>query len=130
MHDIWNPWHGCVKKSEGCANCYMYFLDKQRGQDGSRVYKVKNNFNYPLQKDKNGNYKIQSGEHIRVCMTSDFFVEEAASRHTEALSMMKQRLDEVFFLLTKRPERVSACLTADILNPRHGWVKNSVGFAH
>lgn len=22
MHDIWNPWHGCVKASEGCENCY------------------------------------------------------------------------------------------------------------
>lgn len=29
MHDIWNPWHGCIKKSEGCRNCYMYFLDRQ-----------------------------------------------------------------------------------------------------
>ena len=28
MHDIWNPWHGCVKYSEGCMNCYMYVLDK------------------------------------------------------------------------------------------------------
>lgn len=26
MHDIWNPWHGCIKKSEGCHHCYMYFL--------------------------------------------------------------------------------------------------------
>ena len=24
---IWNPWHGCHKVSEGCAHCYMYFLD-------------------------------------------------------------------------------------------------------
>ena len=22
LHDIWNPWHGCVKCSEGCQNCY------------------------------------------------------------------------------------------------------------
>lgn len=28
MHDIWNPWHGCIKCSEGCEHCYMYFLDK------------------------------------------------------------------------------------------------------
>ena len=34
MHDIWNPWHGCVKCSEGCAHCYMYFLDGQRGMSG------------------------------------------------------------------------------------------------
>jgi protein gp37 len=31
MHDIWNPWHGCRKCSEGCANCYMYYLDGLRG---------------------------------------------------------------------------------------------------
>ena len=96
----------------------MYFLDKQRGQDGSWVYKVKNNFNYPLQKDKNGNYKIQSGEHIRVCMTSDFFVEEADAWRSEAWAMMKQRPDVVFFLLTKRPERVEKCLP---FNWGSGW---------
>ena len=54
MHDIWNPWHGCVKKSEGCDNCYMYFLDRQRNADGRRIYKVKSNFDYPLQKDRSG----------------------------------------------------------------------------
>ena len=54
MHDIWNPWHGCIKKSEGCRNCYMYFLDRQRGGDGGRIYKVRNNFDYPLQKDRDG----------------------------------------------------------------------------
>ncbi len=26
---IWNPWHGCHKVSEGCAHCYMYFLDSK-----------------------------------------------------------------------------------------------------
>ena len=74
MHDIWNPWHGCIKKSEGCRNCYMYFLDRQRNQDGSLIYKVKNNFDYPMHKDKSGAYKIKSGEQLRVCMTSDFFL--------------------------------------------------------
>ena len=34
MHDIWNPWHGCVKCSEGCENCYMYFLDEMRDNNG------------------------------------------------------------------------------------------------
>lgn len=113
MHDIWNPWHGCVKKSEGCQNCYMYFLDKQRNQDGRRIYKVKNNFDYPLQKDKNGRYKIKSGEQIRVCMTSDFFLEEADEWRSEAWKIMKKRPDVVFFLLTKRPERVAECLPPD-----------------
>ncbi|MBP3346867.1 MAG: DUF5131 family protein [Alphaproteobacteria bacterium] len=113
MHDIWNPWHGCVKKSEGCQNCYMYFLDKQRNQDGRRIYKVKNNFDYPLQKDKSGRYKVKSGEQIRVCMTSDFFLEEADEWRPEAWKIMKKRPDVIFFLLTKRPERVAECLPPD-----------------
>lgn len=50
MHDIWNPWHGCVKCSEGCQNCYMYFLDRVRDKSGSDIYKTKSGFDYPLQK--------------------------------------------------------------------------------
>lgn len=113
MHDIWNPWHGCVKKSEGCQNCYMFFLDRQRGGEGSLIYKVKNNFDYPLHKDKNGRYKIKSGEQIRVCMTSDFFIAEADQWRPEAWQIIRQRPDVVFFLLTKRTERVKDCLPPD-----------------
>ena len=113
MHDIWNPWHGCVKKSEGCRHCYMYFLDKQRQMNGSDVFRVKNKFDYPLQKNKNGTYKIKSGEHLRVCMTSDFFLAEADKWRPEAWKIMKQRPDVVFYLLTKRPERVKGCLPPD-----------------
>ena len=58
MHDIWNPWHGCVKYSEGCMNCYMYVLDKMRNQDGSHIYKT-NDFAYPLSRNRDGTYKIQ-----------------------------------------------------------------------
>lgn len=113
MHDIWNPWHGCIKKSEGCRHCYMYFLDKQRNADGSHIFKVKNNFDYPLHRDKSGAYKIKSGEHLRVCMTSDFFLEEADKWRPEAWKIIKKRSDVVFFLLTKRPERVRKCLPDD-----------------
>ncbi len=113
MHDIWNPWHGCLKKSEGCENCYMYALDKQRNQDGRLIYRVKNNFDYPLQRDKNGHYKIMSGEQLRVCMTSDFFLAEADKWRKGAWNIMRQRPDVIFFLLTKRPERVADCLPDD-----------------
>ncbi len=113
MHDIWNPWHGCKKCSEGCENCYMYFLDAQRGKNGGEIYRTKAGFRYPLSKDKNGRYKIQSGEQLRVCMTSDFFLEEADEWRDEAWSIIRQRPDVVFFLLTKRPQRVRDCLPPD-----------------
>ena len=113
MRDIWNPWHGCRKKSEGCENCYMYFLDAQRNMSGANIFRVKNNFDYPLQRDKNGLYKIKSGEFLRVCMTSDFFLEEADIWRTEAWEIMKKRADVVFIFVTKRPERIEKCLPSD-----------------
>ena len=82
----------------------MYFLDRMRDQNGAEIYKTKNGFSYPLQKDRTGHYKIQSGEQIRVCMTSDFFLEEADPWRAEAWDIMRQRSDVVFFLLTKRPQ--------------------------
>ncbi|MBD5094740.1 MAG: DUF5131 family protein [Subdoligranulum sp.] len=106
MHDIWNPWHGCVKCSEGCENCYMYFLDRVRGHDGAEIYKTKTGFDYPLQRDRRGRYRVQSGEQIRVCMTSDFFLEQADAWRPDAWEIMRQRPDVSFFLLTKRPGRV------------------------
>ena len=109
MHDIWNPWHGCVKCSEGCQNCYMYFLDKTRDKNGADIYRT-GGFDYPLSKDRHGNYKIKSGELIRVCMTSDFFLEEADEWRDEAWNIIRQRPDVRFFLLTKRPQRVKNCL--------------------
>lgn len=113
MHDIWNPWHGCAKCSEGCDNCYMYFLDSQRGKNGAEIYRTKNAFDYPLQKKRNGAFKIQSGELIRVCMTSDFFLEDADEWRDEAWEIMRCRPDVKFFLLTKRPQRVRECLPED-----------------
>lgn len=118
MHDIWNPWHGCKRISEGCQNCYMYFLDKQRDQDGSKIFQVKNQFDYPLQRNRDGSYKLKSGEQVRVCMTSDFFLEEADKWRDSAWSIMRERSDVKFFLLTKRPHRVEKFLPSDWGN---GW---------
>ena len=46
--DIWNPWHGCRKYSEGCDHCYMHYLDNERGKSGGEIYKVKTNSNLLL----------------------------------------------------------------------------------
>ena len=117
MHDTWNPWHGCKKISEGCANCYMYFLDQIRAQDGALI-RLTNNMKKPLAKNRKGEYKIKSGELIRVCMTSDFFLEEADTWRTKAWDIMRIRSDVKFFLLTKRPERILSCLPSDW---KDGW---------
>ena len=112
MHDIWNPWHGCRRISEGCANCYMFHLDSLRDRDGGLIYRT-DSFRYPLQKDRAGHYRIRSGEMIRVCMTSDFFLEEADAWRPEAWSMMHERSDVIFYILTKRADRIRECLPPD-----------------
>lgn len=110
---IWNPWHGCKKYSEGCEHCYMYFLDQKYNKDGSEIYKTKNNFNLPLKKDRQKNYKIPAGSLVRVCMTSDFFLEEADEWRDDIWNIIQQRPDVTFWLQTKRAERVKECLPQD-----------------
>ena len=113
MHDIWNPWHGCRKVSEGCEHCYMYSLDSLRCRDGAEIYRTKAGFSYPLARDRNGSFKVKSGEMLRVCMTSDFFLEKADAWREEAWDIIRARPDVKFFLLTKRAQRIAACLPED-----------------
>ena len=115
---IWNPWHGCHKCSEGCQNCYAYFLDKRYGRDTNEVVKNKSDFNLPVKKDRNGNYKLPDGVFVRVCMASDFFIEEADPWREEAWDFIRRRPDVTFSLLTKRAGRIADCLPADWGN---GW---------
>lgn len=114
MHDIWNPWHGCVKYSEGCANCYMYALDARRGVEkpSNEIYKT-NNFDYPLKKNRQKQYKLQPGERIRVNMTSDTFLEQADPWRPDLWKIIRTRSDLIFWILTKRVERISQCLPDD-----------------
>ena len=118
MSDIWNPWHGCKKVSPGCQNCYMFHLDSQRGKDGALIYKVQSSFDRPLKRNRRGDYIIPPGSTIRVCMTSDFFLEEADEWRGEVWKMIEKRSDVLFYLLTKRIERVKDCLPE---NWGHGW---------
>jgi protein gp37 len=96
----------------------MYFLDRMRNKEGSDIYRTKEGFYYPLAKDRRRGYKIKSGELIRVCMTSDFFLEEADEWRDEVWDIIKRRPDVKFFLLTKRPERIEKHLPK---NWGDGW---------
>lgn len=113
LEHIWNPWHGCRKYSEGCEHCYMYYLDRMRNRDGSKIYKVATNFRLPLKKTRSGEYKIPSGETVHVCLTSDFFLEEADAWRDDAWDVMRIRMDLKFWLQTKRAFRIRECLPWD-----------------
>jgi len=112
MRTIWNPWHGCRKISEGCAHCYMYFLDRLRGADGRRVYRT-GEFDYPVRRDRHGRYLVPAGMMLWVGMTSDFFLDEADAWRPAAWDMVRERSDVCFLFITKRVDRIGQCLPPD-----------------
>ncbi len=109
---MWSPWHGCTKISEGCQNCYMYYLDKIRGNDGSVVYKTQS-FYLPIETGRRGEYVVPSGSTLSTCMSSDFFLEDADKWRGEAWQMMRERSDVRFFIITKRVDRIKDTLPPD-----------------
>lgn len=112
MNYIWNPWHGCHKYSEGCANCYVYRRDEAIGKDASVITKNAT-FDLPLRRTRNGEYKIPSGSTVYLCMTSDFFIEEADQWRPEIWQIVKIRRDLKFSIITKRIIRFYDCIPED-----------------
>ncbi len=113
MHAVeWNPWHGCHKISEGCQNCYVYRRDSSVDRDASVVTKTQN-FNLPVKRSRNGEYKIPLGSLVWTCFTSDFFIEEADEWRTDAWKMIKERSDCTFIFITKRIDRIYDCIPSD-----------------
>lgn len=110
---LWNPWHGCHKCSPGCLNCYVYFLDSKRDKDSNIVTKNITNFNLPLKKSRNGEYKIPAETEVATCFTSDFFIEEADEWRSDAWEIIKKRPDVNFLICTKRIERFYKNLPSD-----------------
>ncbi len=109
---MWNLWHGCSKLSAGCKHCYVYRGDSKRGIDSSVVSKTMS-FDLPIRKKRNGEYKILSGTTVYTCFTSDFFLEETDEWRTEAWSIIKERNDLHFLMITKRIDRLHISLPDD-----------------
>lgn len=110
---ICNPWHGCHKKSSGCLNCYMYRRDAKYDLDSNVVRKTKN-YDIVLRKSRDGTYKIKRDtSYVYVCMTSDFFIEEADDWRRDIWRMIRERDDLNFYIITKRIERFNVSLPDD-----------------
>ena len=108
----WNPWHGCHKLSAGCMHCYVYRRDESCGLDASQVYKTQT-FSLPVAKKRDGSYKLPAGAWIWTCFTSDFLLEDADAWRADAWRMIRERADCRFFFITKRIDRLEACLPPD-----------------
>ena len=59
MGEMWNLWHGCHKKSEGCQHCYVYRRNAEFEKDSNVVTKTAS-FNLPIRRDRQGNWKVPS----------------------------------------------------------------------
>lgn len=108
---MWNPWRGCEKCSDGCLHCYIHKGDAKRKINTNEIVKTKD-FYKPIEKLKNGSYKMKSGI-VYLCFASDFFIEQADGWRDECWNMIKMRQDCTFLFLTKRIERFEKCIPKD-----------------
>lgn len=108
---MWNPWRGCKKCSDGCLHCYIHKGDYKRNINTSEILKTKD-FYKPIEKLKNGNYKMKSGL-VYLCFSTDFLIEEADNWRKKCWEIIKERQDCTFLFLTKRIDRFMDCIPSD-----------------
>lgn len=66
-------------------------------------------FDLPVRRLKDGSWKIKSGR-VWMGFRSDFFLPEADQWRPEVWDIMRERSDLEFFIITKRIERLAACV--------------------
>ena len=91
---VWNPWRGCTKISEGCANCYIRrsFCCEYRP------------FPYA---------EALPGTIITVSLLSDFFLKNADGLREQVWQEIKAHPNLIFLIITKRVSRIQRCLPKD-----------------
>lgn len=112
MTMMWNLWHGCHKISEGCQHCYVYRRDSRYEINSSQVRKTFV-FRLPVERRRDGSWKVPPGTLLWSCFTSDFFIEEADAWRDEAWAMIRARQDLHFVIVSKRVARMAQCLPPD-----------------
>lgn len=101
----WNPWHGCIKVSPGCKNCYMYRGKERWGRDPRAVVRSRTTFADPL--------RWSEPRLIFACSWSDWFIKDADPWRAEAWDIIRKTPHHTYQILTKRPERIAQSLPSD-----------------
>lgn len=107
----WEPWTGCYPHSAGCDNCYFYGPNAKRY--GQNIITKTDKFDWPIRRNKKGEYNIKGDKILATCFATDFFLEEADAWRKDAWAMIKERQDIDFLLITKRIERFPVSLPDD-----------------
>ena len=101
----WNPWHGCIKVSPGCKNCYMYRGKERWGRNPRAVVRSRTTFADPL--------SWPEPRLVFACSWSDWFIEDADPWRDEAWNIIRATPRHTYQILTKRPERIAQSLPSD-----------------
>jgi protein gp37 len=110
-HATWNPWTGCDKVSNECVGCYADALLTRTGRTFN-ILALTQTWKTPYQ--LNALAKAQGRQAICfVCSLSDFFHADADRWRRDAWRIIHDCKNVNFMLLTKRPERIAACLPGD-----------------
>ena len=107
----WKPWTGCYKVSDGCTYCYIYGTYSKR--HGHNTVEKTEEFDKPVAKNAKGLPRIGSDKTVATCFATDFFIAEADEWRADAWSMIRQRPDLDFLILTKRIDRFMVSLPPD-----------------
>lgn len=120
-HGTWNPFVGCDRVSEECANCYIETdvrkqIDWQSHQlrvPFGHVYRTSPNLWKGPDKWQGELEGTGKARRIFTCSLSDFFHARADEWRPEAWAIMKRCPNLVWLVLTKRPELIASRLPAD-----------------
>ena len=107
----WEPWTGCYQISDGCTYCYFYGPHAKRC--GQNTIQKTDKFDWPIRTNTKGEYNIKGNKILATCFATDFFLPEADEWRKDAWSMIKQRADLDFLILTKRIDRFPVSLPSD-----------------
>lgn len=110
----WNVAVGCDKVDGDCKFCYMY----RQSLNGTRylpnqVIKTKTVFTLPLQYKGTKSECWDGNPLIFTSSLTDFFHEDIDGFRDECWDIIRKCPHLTFQILTKRPERITACLPPD-----------------
>jgi len=119
---VWNPVTGCTKVSEGCRNCYAERMAwRLRGRAGYPAHEPFQATLHPDRLDEPLHWRKPSM--VFVCSMGDLFHGDVPDEFiAQVWGVMRSSPQQIFLVLTKRPERmvrwVNRCHDAESM----GWV--------
>jgi protein gp37 len=134
-HHTFNPWWGCVKVSQGCANCYAERLDKRMnkgehwGPNSERKAMSAKYWSEPYKWDADARLRMQKQRVFCASMADVFEDHPEVIHHRKRLfDLIESTPHLIWMLLTKRPENISKLITKSwsYKIPSNAWFGTSV----